>query len=183
MNELIAYVITFVLQIGAFFFLLRFLLQVCRADFYNPISQGIVTITDPVLRPLHVVIPSYRNLDFAAFLMTWVCKALIVFTYVALYDDYASVLQIIATGLRDALTMVVYVYIGCLIIIVIVSFVAPGSYHPALVLVQQIAEPLLAPARKLIPPIGGIDLSVLLVFLVLGLVLRMIPLVFQALFA
>ena len=68
MTDVLFYITTFLLQTVTVLFIARFLLQACRADFYNPISQGIVKVTDPVLKPMRMVLPGYRNLDFASFL-------------------------------------------------------------------------------------------------------------------
>ena len=80
MNEVFYYLITAILQIVTVMFIARFLLQACRADFYNPISQGIVRFTDPLLRPVRIVLPGYRNLDFAAFFAVWVTQIALVIT-------------------------------------------------------------------------------------------------------
>ena len=90
MNDALNYVISFVLQIVSFLFVARFLLQACRVDFYNPVSQGIVKITDPILRPLRVVLPGFRNLDFAAFLAAVLSEIILIMSLTALQGGYAG---------------------------------------------------------------------------------------------
>ena len=68
MIDVLYFVTNFLLQIVTFLFIARFLLQACRVDFYNPISQGIVKVTDPILKPMRMALPGYRNIDFASFL-------------------------------------------------------------------------------------------------------------------
>jgi YggT family protein len=151
------------LTIATFAVLLRFILQAVRADFYNPITQGIVRLTDPVLRPLHRVIPSAGGLDLAALLLAVVLQILLI---QVLFTGLGPVTTLVLSGFR-LLTLVLDIYFWALIIIVILSWVAPGNAHPAAMLLHQITEPLVAPFRRLIPPMGGLDFSIMAVFLIL----------------
>jgi len=183
MNDALNYVISFILQIVSFLFVARFLLQACRVDFYNPVSQGLVKITDPVLRPLRLVLPGYRNLDFAAFLAAVASEVILMMALAALQGGYAGGFGLIlASGVLQVLMLCIRIFWWSILIVIIAGWLAPGSYHPALLLLQQITEPLLAPARRLLPPMGGLDLSPILVFLVLGLVERMLPQIFLSIF-
>ena len=176
MNEVLVYVAYFVLQTITVLFIARFLLQACRADFYNPISQGIVKATDPVLKPMRLVLPGYRNLDIAAFLAAVLAQILLVFSVAAIAGQFpGTVVQVIVNGFITALSFIVKAFWWGILITIIASFVAPGSHHPALALLQQLTEPLLAPARKLVPPMGGLDFSPILVFLLIGVLERILP--------
>lgn len=183
MNDALNYVISFVLEIVSFLFVARFLLQACRVDFYNPVSQGLVKLTDPVLRPLRAVLPGYRNLDFAAFLAAVVTQIILIMSLAALQGGYTGGFGLIlASGLLQVLMLIIRILWWSILIVIIAGWIAPGSYHPALLLLHQITEPVLAPARRLLPPIGGLDLSPILVFLLLGLMERMLPQIFMSLF-
>jgi YggT family protein len=176
MNEVLVYVAYFVLQTVTVLFVARFLLQACRVDFYNPISQGIVKATDPVLKPMRMALPGYRNLDFASFLAAVLSQILLTFTLAAIMQQFpGTVLQVIVNSCIEVLHFIVRGFWWGILIMIIASFVAPGSYHPALALLQQLTEPILAPARKLIPPMGGMDFSPILVFLIIGVVERVLP--------
>ncbi|HSG88357.1 MAG TPA: YggT family protein [Pseudomonadales bacterium] len=155
-----------IITLATFAFLLRFILQAVRADFYNPISQGIVRVTDPVLRPLRRVIPPIGGLEISALLLALLLQ--IALTYVV-YGAISPVAALLV-GAFQLLYIVLDLYFWALVLIVILSWVAPGSRHPGAMLLHQITEPLLAPFRRLIPPIGGIDLSVMAVFLILVLI-------------
>jgi YggT family protein len=182
MNDALNYLITFILQIAAFLFVARFLLQACRVDFYNPISQGLVKITDPVLRPLRMVLPGYRNLDFAALLAAIIANVILVMSLTALQGGYTGgLVPLLVYGLLQVLLLIIRIFWWSILIVIIAGWIAPGSYHPALALLQQITEPLLAPARRLLPAMGGLDFSPILVFLLLGLLERILPQVFQSL--
>jgi YggT family protein len=176
MNDVLIYVAYYLLQFVTVLFIARFLLQACRVDFYNPISQGIIKTTDPVLKPMRHVLPGYRNLDFSSFLAATLAQVILVFTVAAISGQHAgTVIQVVVNGLLTVMLFIVKAFWWGILIMIIASFVAPGSRHPALSLLQQITEPLLAPARKLIPPMGGLDFSPILVFLLIGVVERVLP--------
>jgi YggT family protein len=158
--------------LGALFLvvvILRFLLQLVRADFYNPISQGIVKITSPLLKPLRKIIPGVGGIDFASVVLILLVQ--LAATYLlALVHGVLGVmvnpLLVLAWGLVGALTMISNIFFWSMIISIIGSFVAPFSSNPILTLANQIINPLSAPLRKLIPPIGGVlDISPIFIFL------------------
>jgi YggT family protein len=173
MAEVLYYVTSFILQVIAFLFVVRFLLQACRADFYNPISQGIVKATDVVLKPVRMVLPGYRNLDFAALLAALIVEVVMILALGAIAGrPTGTTLQIATSGVLQMVLLGLFVIKWSILIVIIASFLAPGNYHPALALLQQLTEPVLAPARKLLPPMGGLDFSPILVFLILGVIER-----------
>jgi len=176
MNEVLVYVSYFLLQTVTVLFIARFLLQACRVDFYNPISQGIVKATDPVLKPLRLVLPGYRNLDFSSFLAAVLAQVLLIFTVAAITGQYpGTIVQVVVNGCVTVALFIVKAFWWGILIMILASFVAPGSNHPALLLLHQITEPLLGPARRLIPPMGGLDFSPILVFLLIGVIERILP--------
>lgn len=147
--------------------MIRFLMQVSRADYYNPLCQSIVKLTDPPIKPLKKILPTVRGVDFATLVVALIVQFLaicIVQTlkgYIPFHPTY------IAWSLVGILVTLFDIYFFALIIMVIGSFIAPYSTHPAMSLVQQLTEPICAPARKLLPPMGGLDFSIMLVFLTL----------------
>ena len=148
--------------------LLRFMLQVGRADFYNPISQGIVKVTNPFLRPLRKIIPGLFGIDMAslvlAMLVGWVMIMGAGFLAGAGMLNPLSALLWALLGVL--MTLIAILFVGMLVSIV-VSWVAPQSTHPALMLLRQVLEPVYAPVRKIIPPLGVIDISPIFVFILL----------------
>ena len=116
--------------------------------------------------------PGQQN-DIAAFLAAIVVEVLLIVALGAITGRYVgSVLQLFAIGVVQVVLLIVRIFWWSILIVIIMSFIAPGNYHPALGLLQQITEPLLAPARRLLPPMGGLDFSPILVFLLLGVVER-----------
>ena len=183
MNNPLVFIVETVFDVVCFLFLARLILQASRADFYNPISQGIVKATDPILRPMRMLIPGYRNLDFSAFLAAWLIKVLAHTMSIGIQSQYMpGVPYLIGIGLFDTLRLLLTVYWFALIVVIVLSFLAPGSYHPAAALLGQVTEPILAPARRLIPPLGGLDFSPILVFMILILVRDyLLPAIFTSL--
>jgi YggT family protein len=137
---------------------LRFLLQWVRADFYNPMSQFIVRVTTPVLRPLRQVVPSYAGLDLASLVLAWLVKALELAT-VALIAGFGNPLGAIFWAIPALVTLFINIFLFAVVIRVILSWVNPDPYNPAIGLLDRLTSPLLDPARRWVPPISGLDLS------------------------
>jgi YggT family protein len=151
--------------------ILRFLLQLVRADFYNPVSQAIVKITKPLLHPLRRIIPSIASIDTASIVLIMLVQLAVTFLLAVVLEKLAvfgNPLLVILWGLVGALTLISSIFFWSMIIMIIGSFVAPFSHHPLLVLANQLVNPLTAPIRKLIPPIGGV-LDISPIFVLLGL--------------
>lgn len=150
--------------------LLRFILQLVRADFYNPLSQFIVRATKPLLMPLRRIIPGWGGVDFASLVLALAIQLVLMAIIIKLMG-YAlpSVLQLLAWSLVGITALFLKVFFFALIISVILSWVAPGSANPAAMLVHQLCEPVLAPIRKILPSMGGLDLSPIFAFIALNL--------------
>ncbi|WP_438864552.1 YggT family protein [Neptunicella sp.] len=147
--------------------LLRVWLQLARADFYNPFSQFVVKATHPLIGPMRKILPSLGNIDTASIVLALVVSGLKI-TLIELVAGAGAINLIgIAIGavivtLQQAFQLVFYI----VIIRAILSWVSQG-YNPFEALLSQLTEPMLAPIRRIIPPIGGLDLSVL--FLIIAL--------------
>ncbi len=153
---------------------LRFLLQLVRADFYNPVSQGIVKVTMPLLKPLRKIIPGFLGIDMASVVLILLVQFLasaILSVVVGQTGLIANPFLLIAWGFVGAVTIMSSIFFWCMIISIIGSFVAPFSHHPLLTLANQIINPLAAPIRKVLPPLGGvIDVSPIIILLGLKIV-------------
>ena len=174
--------------------LLRFLLQMLRADFYNPISQFVVRVTSPVLKPLRRIIPGLGGQDIAALVL---CLIVLLIKYLILRAlgmgvieianvlapiGSVSVIGLVIVALAEMLALFINIFLFAIIIMVIISWVNPGSYNPAIGLINTLSRPVMRPIQRFIPPLGGLDLSPL--FATLGLmVVKMLlipPVVFIA---
>lgn len=151
--------------------LLRFILQLVKADFYNPLSQFIVRATQPLLKPLRKVIPGFGGLDLASLVLAILVQLVLVAIIIKLMG-YAlpNIAQLLVWSLVGVTALFLKIFFFALIISVILSWVAPQSHNPAAMLVQQLCEPVLAPIRGILPSMGGLDLSPIFAFIALRLV-------------
>lgn len=172
---MLAEILITILMIASTFYmtvvLLRFLLQLARADFYNPISQFVVKATNPPLRPLRRIIPGWGGIDGAALVLAIIIQAITLFLIViALNSGIPSInpLTVLVWAVLNVASLIVKIYFWSVIAVVVVSWIAPQSGHPAIQLVAQITEPVMRPVRNLMPSMGGLDLSPIVVFLILN---------------
>lgn len=139
--------------------LLRLLLQWVRADFYNPLSQFLVKLTNPAIVPLRRVIPSIGRLDTASVVLMLVLEILGVWLVALLGSGVVSWVQIVPFAFVKLCMTVLMTYFFLIIASVILSWIGQNLRHPFVPLLYQLTEPVLRPIRRVIPPIAGIDLS------------------------
>ncbi|WP_275546878.1 MULTISPECIES: YggT family protein [unclassified Pseudomonas] len=179
MSGLIEALIYIIQTLGSLYLLivlLRFILQLVRADFYNPLSQFIVKATQPLLTPLRRIIPGFAGLDLASLVLAILVQLLLMVVTLTLmgYNVGGFILQLLVWSMIGVTSLFLKVFFFALIISVILSWVAPGSYNPGAQLVNQICEPLLAPFRKLLPNLGGLDISPIFAFITINLIDRFV---------
>lgn len=150
--------------------MLRFLLQLVRADFYNPLSQFVVKLTTPLLKPLRRLIPGYGGIDFAAVVVMVALQLIEYVLILALLGKSMSVVGLLVFALIDLAQLAVMVFIVTIFVQVILSWIQPGGYNPMLAVIHQLSAPVLRPFQRLIPPFSGIDLSPMVALIVLFLV-------------
>lgn len=148
-------------------FILRFLLQASRADFYNPISQFVVRFTNPLAMPLRKVIPSQKGFDIASLVLAYAIQVILILGLFALGSMPFDWIKILPWAAISLLNSILNLYFWGLLIVVIASWVAPNSYNPALILINQLLEPIMAPIRRVMPDLGGLDFSPLVLILAL----------------
>ncbi|WP_221197139.1 YggT family protein [Simiduia aestuariiviva] len=151
--------------------LLRLMLQIARADFYNPLSQAVVKATNPLLLPLRKVIPGIMGIDFASIVLALLLAMVLAQTIVWFKGfGFLNPLLLLAWSAVMVLASLASLLFWALIIMIIASFIAPQSYHPALLLIRQLLHPLMGPIQRLIPPMGGLDFSPLVVIIGLQII-------------
>ncbi len=160
-------------------FLLRFWLQVIRADFYNPLVQSLVKLTNPILRPMRRVIPGYFGLDMAALVALFALKltelVLIGLTgglpfVVRIARVELQPLPILGLAIADLLFLAANVALFIIIASVLASWLNPDPRHPGSRLLAQCSQPLLRPIRAFLPDAGGLDFSPMLASILLILI-------------
>lgn len=159
LTDPLAFLIQVVFDLMILVVMLRFILQLVRANFYNPISQFTVKMTTPLLRPLRRVIPGVGGIDIASIVLMILLKTLELILIMLVSGTGVQPLAAMAIALPELISLAINFFLIAILIQVILSWVNPGSYSPATDLIQSITAPLLRPAQRLIPPIGGIDLS------------------------
>ncbi len=139
--------------------MLRMLLQWVRADFYNPVCQFLVKLTNPLLLPLRRIIPAVGRLDTAAIVLMLALEIIGVWLVTRIGAAPLNASQIVLFSITKLLATLLITYFFLIIAAVILSWVGAGLRHPVVPLVFQLTEPVMRPIRRVIPPIAGIDLS------------------------
>jgi len=179
-TELLLDLIRLVFGIFIFMVMLRLILQMTRADFYNPISQALVKITNPPLIPLRRMIPGLWGLDLASIVLLVVLKIIEFSLIVFLVGKEASFAGLFIIATLDLTRLAIYIFLGAIFIDIVISWISPQSIYqnPAAGLARNVSEPILRPARRLLPPISGLDFSPILVIFLLMALLKIINRVF-----
>lgn len=156
--------------------LARFILQLVRADFYNPVSQFIVKATSPLLNPLRRIIPGFGGVDMASIVLFVVIVIIKLMVWLLLQGvplDAIASLGFVLLLLKSIANTVINFFTFAIFIMVILSWVGQGSYNAMADILHQLTEPVMAPARKIIPPMGGLDLSPMVVLLLLMVIKKL----------
>ena len=154
--------------------MLRLLLQWVRADFYNPLSQFLVKVTNPVIVPARRLIPSIGKLDTASVVIMLLLELAQLAIISQLAPTEFGVQYLLLFAFRKLLFTLLMTYFVLIIARVIVSWIASQSRHPLIPLIYQLTEPVLKPFSKLVPPLGGFDLSPLFALIALRFLLLLL---------
>ncbi|MCG2634001.1 MAG: YggT family protein [Gammaproteobacteria bacterium] len=149
--------------------LLRFLLQIAKADFYHPVSQFLFKVTQPIVAPLRKRIPSIGAIDSSVVLLLVLLQTVELALIGFIGGGLPAPQTILLLALAELLTLTLWIYILTLFALAILSWIQPGSYNPGTQLLHQLSGPLLRPIRRLVPPFQGIDFSVLAALILLQL--------------
>ncbi|MEM1402069.1 MAG: YggT family protein [Pseudomonadota bacterium] len=171
LNEITVYLVQTAVSIYLLIMLMRFLLQLSLADFYNPISQFLVRATNPLVLPVRKILPAKGRFDAASLLLA-VLIQLIGIVVLLLMNSFSppAISLLLAWSVVAVLGLLVKIYFFALLGMIILSWIAPGTSNPAAYLMYQITEPVMAPFRKVLPAMGGIDFSPILVFILINVV-------------
>lgn len=159
MTQALYFIVKTLAQLFLLLLLLRLWLPLLRADFRNPVAQGILRFTSPLVVPLRRILPSVGRLDTATVLITFVVQFLVVVVLLAIMNRTAGPLPIAIVSVIELAILSLNLFFFVILIRVILSWVAPGNYNPVTALIATLSEPILRPFRRLIPSIGGLDIS------------------------
>jgi YggT family protein len=162
------FLVTAVFDLALCAFILRIVLQLTRADFYNPISQLVWRLTQPAVGPLLNLVRRYRRFDIAGFIVLFVLALFYVWV-ISSFDisfrvSWSAAVKI--AGLK-IISLTLNLYTLSLFALAILSWVGPGVSNPTANVLWSLNEPLLRPVRRVLPPVSGLDLSPLPVMLIL----------------
>jgi YggT family protein len=159
--------------------ILRFVMQLTRADFRNQVAHAVLVVTNPVIMPLRKIFPPLGKVDSASVLAIILVAAATIGVLELIDGDGVAMLDPITWMIGTALMLVrafIMFFMGAIFIFALLSWVVPAGYNPAMAVLATVCEPVLRPFRKLIPPIGALDLSALWALLALGVLLRLLHL-------
>lgn len=176
MNEIVVYLLQTGLGLYLLLVMLRFVMQLANADFYNPISQFVFKATQPLVGLLQRFLRPFGRFDSASLTLAIALQAAGIILILAL-NNIASPnpVTLFLWSVIGILGLLLKIYFFALLASIILSWISPGGSNPAVYLLHQITEPVMAPVRKLLPPMGGLDFSPILVFIginVLEIVVR-----------
>lgn len=171
------FLIGILVDLYALVLVLRFMLQAVHADYFNPVAQFVVRVTSPVLGPLRRMLPTTGRYDIAAVivLLALMLLKLVLYRLVSIPNTiiagYSVGIEHVWFGslawlaVVDAITLIINVWFFAVLIRAILSWISPGGHNPIAEILDRITDPLLRPVRRMIPLIGGIDLSPLVVLI------------------
>jgi YggT family protein len=173
--EAIRYIVDTLLWLLTLAFMLRLMFQLVRADFRDPMADAIVRITNWLVMPLRRLLPAIRKVDTATVVAVLLMACLRSFVVIELSGQQITDVELfLRITLVDLVRLVLNIYLFAMLLYALSSYVSPGGYAPGVRLLAQLCEPILKPVRRIIPPIGQIDFSVLWVSIIIGALLVLI---------
>ncbi len=170
LSDALLYLVNTVFALYILLVTLRFLLQTFRADARNPLSQFLLRATNPPLRLLRRFLPGYGGVDWSCLtLMVALQAAKVSLAGLLAYGVFFAPLGLLLLSVAELMRLIIYIFMFVIFFQIILSWVNPGAYNPLTVLLHQLSEPLLRPARRLLPSVQGVDFSPILVFVLLQL--------------
>lgn len=172
-NAALGFVISAIFGLLATLIAVRFLMQATRADYYNPLAQTVIRLTDPLLNPLKKLVPTFKQFDLAALLLCFLVILVKFFLLKAIQSGqvfaagYAFDLSLFnpanltLLSILDTLNTFFNVFLYGMIGLALLSWIVQDPRHPLYSLLGSITAPILNPVRQIVPVMGGIDLSVM----------------------
>ena len=154
--------------------LLRLFLPLARADFHNPLAQAVLKLTSPLVIPVRRLLPPLGRIDTATVVVAFGIQYLAIFLMALVQGIRPAIAGLMLASLVSLVLLTINLFFWLIIIRIILSWVAGGTYNPAIAIVYALTEPLLRPFRRLIPDLGGFDISPIFVLIALGALMRLV---------
>lgn len=164
----IVFIINSLAQLYLLVLLLRFLLPWMGINFNNPISQAILRLTSPLVIPVRRILPPIGKIDTATVVVAYGIQYLTILVIMLIWRMPPSILPIAITAAVNLVILTLRLFVFAIIIRIILSWLASGSYNPAVAIIDAITEPVLRPFRRRIPSIGGLDISPIFAIILLS---------------
>lgn len=148
-------------------FMFRLILQWVRADYYNPITQFVVTVTNPLVVPARRLLPSIGKVDTPTLVVLVLLQCVVTYLLLALIGATPTAATFVYLVVVRLIRLVIWTYTIAIFGYVILSWVAQAHYSPIAMVLGQVVGPLLRPVRRILPTIGGLDLSPMIVLILL----------------
>jgi YggT family protein len=167
MTQALYFLVKTLAQLYLLLLLLRFWLPWLRADFRNPIAQGILRFTSPLVVPLRRFLPAIGRVDTATILVAFIIQFVVVLVLLAIVRRSVPTPIVAVVSLIELAILSLNLFFFATLIRIILSWVAPGNYNPITALLTTLSEPVLRPFRRIIPSVGGLDISPIFAILLL----------------
>ncbi|TFH47425.1 MAG: YggT family protein [Lysobacterales bacterium] len=173
--DALIFIVDSVLTLAVYDFLLRFLMAIVRADFRNPVSQAILTLTNWLVLPLRRILPSMGRVDSASLIALMVVQfTMTLVMFRLLTGALIPFVPLVVAGLTTLAMSTIRLFQVLVFVYALLSFIAPGTYSPVVGLLSSLCEPLLRPLRRVLPVFGGLDFSPLVALIGLQALLILI---------
>jgi YggT family protein len=172
MTQALYFIVKSLAELFLFVYLLRFWLPFVQADFRNPVAQVILRLTSPLIIPVRRFIPPIGRLDTATVLVTFAIQYVIVLMLLFISQRMAGPLLIATASILELCIHSLNLFFFAILIRIILSWVAPHTYNPVGAIAGQLADPVLRPFRRLVPLIGGLDVSPIFAVILLQALVR-----------
>lgn len=159
MTQALYFIVKTLAHLYMLLFVLRFWLPILRVDFRNPVAQAILRLTSPLVIPLRRIVPALGRVDTATVLVALAIECVVVFLLLAIRGGAAGPAYIVATAFVELAIISLNMFFFCVLIKIILSWVAPQTHSPVTAMLTTISEPILRPFRRILPPLGGLDIS------------------------
>lgn len=167
MTQALYFIVKSLAHLYVLLFLLRFWLPFVRADFRNPIAQGILRFTAPLIVPLRRFVPSLGRIDTATVLVTLAIECAVVFILFQIVGRPVDFAFVALVAVSQLAILSLHLFSIAIFVCVILSWLGQSSYHPIAAIAGQLAAPIMRPFRRMIPALGGIDFSPMVALILL----------------
>lgn len=151
--------------------IIRFMLQLAKADFYNPLAQAVVKMTQPFVAVLQKVMPRTGRFSLATLVLAFLVQLLLIVVVLLIAGfDLPNPVSLAIWSVIGLASQVLDLLFFAILASIVLSWLAPQTKHPGAYLLHQLTEPVMSPVRRMLPNLGGLDFSPILVFIMINLV-------------